>query len=145
MGSVPFCGISLGPPSVRPIHFVAAFDRGLEVDASDEGASSEPSFGERGEEALDGVEPGGASRGEMKGAPRVSRRPGDHLRMLVSGVVVENEVHGRDGLLDGVEEADELLMAMALHAAADDLALKDLLQQEPENRVIKDEIKYEQQ
>ena len=50
-----------------------------------------------------------------------------HLRMLVGGVVVEDDVDelaGRHLRFDGVEEADELLMAMALHAAADDLAFE---------------------
>lgn len=41
-------------------------------------------------------------------------------------IVVEDGVHGfagRDGFLHGVEEADELLMAMALHAPAHHLAV----------------------
>src|SRR5512133_2079936 len=49
--------------------------------------------------------------------------PVHHLRMLVDGVVVENEMNDlacRHLRLDGIEEADELLMPMALHAAADD-------------------------
>ncbi len=33
---------------------------------------------------------------------------------------------GRDLALDGIEEADEFLMPVALHAAPDDLALKDV-------------------
>ena len=61
-------GIGIGFPSeglgVGIVLGEVAVDRGLEVDDSDEGASSEPSFGERGEEVLDGVEPGGAGRGE---------------------------------------------------------------------------------
>ena len=47
--------------------------------------------------------------------------------MLVGGVVVEDDVDqlaGRDLGLDGVEEADELLMAVALHVAADDRAVE---------------------
>src|SRR5215212_3386389 len=71
---VPCCGgdegIGIGFPSeglgVGIVLGEVAVDRGLEVDDSDEGASSEPSFGERGEEALDGVEPGGASRVKWK-------------------------------------------------------------------------------
>ena len=45
-----------------------------------------------------------------------------HFRVLVRGVVVEDRVDVlamRDRGLDGIEEADELLMAMALHVAAD--------------------------
>ena len=45
------------------------------------------------------------------------------LAMLVGGVVVEDHMAalaGRDIGLDGVEEADELLVAVALHAVPDD-------------------------
>ena len=93
-----------------------AVDRGLKVDDSDGRAScrrlvsvaKKPST-TLSQEALVGV------KWKVTRGCRV--QPGDHLRMLVSGVVVENDVHGlrgRDGLLDGVQEADELLMAMAL-------------------------------
>src|SRR5512132_1451059 len=49
------------------------------------------------------------------------------LRVFVRGVVVEDDVHdlaARHGGLDAVQKPDELLMAVALHAAADDLALE---------------------
>ena len=49
--------------------------------------------------------------------------------MLVGGVVVDdgvNRLASRDLALDGVEEADELLMSVALHAAADDITLQDV-------------------
>jgi hypothetical protein len=49
------------------------------------------------------------------------------LRMLVGGVVVDDDMDdlaGGDLGFDGVEKADELLMPMALHAAADDLAFE---------------------
>ena len=52
-----------------------------------------------------------------------------HLGMLVGGIVVEDDVNDladRRLGLDGVEEADELLMAVPLHAAADDIALDDV-------------------
>jgi len=42
--------------------------------------------------------------------------------MLVGGIIVEDDMHGllrRHGVLDGIEEADELLMAMPLHVAPD--------------------------
>ena len=47
--------------------------------------------------------------------------------MLVGGVVVDDDVDdlaGGDLGFDGIEEADELLMPMALHAAADDRAFE---------------------
>ncbi len=49
--------------------------------------------------------------------------------MLVGGVIVEDDVDhfaGRHLGLDRVEEADELLMAMALHVAADDSTFEDI-------------------
>src|SRR3954470_22529495 len=58
----------------------------------------------------------------MACAVRVAGEPGHHLRPLVGGVVVEDDVDdlaGRDRRLDGVEEADELLVPVALHAAAE--------------------------
>ena len=67
----------------------------------------------------------------------MSGQPSDHLRVLVRGVVVEDDVHGFagwDGLLDGVEKADELLMAMALHAPSDDLALQHVEGREQRGR-----------
>ena len=45
-------------------------------------------------------------------------------------------LRGRDGLLDGVEEADELLMAMALHASADDLAVEHVEGGEQRRRAV---------
>ena len=61
---VPACcggddGIGIGFPSERfrvcIVLGEVALDRGLEVDDAEEGASSEPSFGQGGEEALVGV------------------------------------------------------------------------------------------
>ena len=49
--------------------------------------------------------------------------------MLVGGIVVDNgmdRLSRRDLRLDGVEEADELLVAVALHVAADDGAVEDV-------------------
>jgi hypothetical protein len=54
----------------------------------------------------------------VEGDARVASEPGDHLGMFVGGIVVEDDVDGllrRNRFLDAVEEADELLMAMALH------------------------------
>ena len=49
--------------------------------------------------------------------------------MLVGRMVVDDgmdHLPDRDLLLDGVEEADELLVAMALHVAADDGAVENV-------------------
>ena len=58
---------------------------------------------------------------------RMAVEPLTHLWMLVGGVVVEDHVDdlsGRHLRFDGVEEADELLVTMALHISADDLAVE---------------------
>src|SRR6188472_4629962 len=97
-----------------------AVDSGLGVDDRSEDAALQAPLGERGEEGLDGVEPGARGRGEVEGEARVAGEPGNHLRLFVGGVVVEDDVDdlaGRDLCLDGVEEADEFLVPVALHAA----------------------------
>jgi hypothetical protein len=56
--------------------------------------------------------------------------------MLVIGIVVEDDVDrlvGRDLALDGVEETDELEVAVALHAAADHRSVEHA---EVANRVV---------
>jgi hypothetical protein len=97
--------------------FEEAVDGSLEVDDGAKDAALEPALGEGREEAFGGVEP----------TARMTPQPFDHLGVLVSGVVVEDGVDrlaGRDLALDGVQKPDELLMPVALHATADDLALQ---------------------
>ena len=69
-----------------------------------------------------------AGRGrEVKEEPLVACQPRQNGWMLVSGVIVENDMDrlsSRKLGVDGVEEAYELLVAVALHAAADHLALQ---------------------
>src|SRR5258708_16219487 len=58
---------------------------------------------------------------------RMPFEPGADLGMLMRRVVVDDQVQlplGRSLPVDLVEEADELLMPMAAHALADDLALE---------------------
>src|SRR6516225_7708073 len=53
--------------------------------------------------------------------------PGAGFGMLVRGVIVDDQVHlapGRGFAVDLVEKADELLMPVAAHALADDLAVE---------------------
>jgi hypothetical protein len=74
---------------------------------------------------FNGIEPGSAARGEVEGPVGMAGEPLDDLGMLVDRVVVDDGVHQLAGGhlgLDGVEEADELRVAVLLHAAADDLA-----------------------
>jgi len=104
-----------------------AVDGGLEVDDGSEDATFEAPAGELGKIAFDGVEPARRGRCEMEDEAGMATEPGVHLGMLVGGVVVEDDVDnlaGGDLGLDEVEEAYELLVAVALHAAADDLAVE---------------------
>ena len=104
-------------------------DGGLQLDDGVEDAAFQASFGELGEEALDGVEPGTGRGHEVKGEALMPGEPGADLGVLVSSVIVEDHVDrliGRDGGLYGVEEADELLMAVTLHVAAKDSSVEDI-------------------
>ena len=63
----------------------------------------------------------------MKCPARVTDQPLADLGVLVGGVVVGDgmdELAGWHGRLDCVEEADEFLMPVLLHAATDNLAVE---------------------
>ena len=99
-----------------------AIDGGLQVDDRDEDAALQSPLGEFCEEAFDGVEPRARCWREVECEALVPIEPSSHIGMLVSGVVVEDHMHGFAGRhlrLDRVEEADKLLMTMALHIASD--------------------------
>jgi hypothetical protein len=74
--------------------------------------------------------------GEVEDEAWMLSNPFQHVGMLVGGIVVDDDVDGlvlRHSGVDDVEEADELLMTMMLHALAEDLALKNF---ERANRVV---------
>src|SRR5512132_1869839 len=78
-------------------------------------------------------------RREVEDEARVALQPRLDLRVFVRGVVVEDDVHDladRHGGLDAVQKPDELLMAVALHAAADDLALEYVERGEERRRAV---------
>src|SRR6516162_6379651 len=57
------------------------------------------------------------------------RQPGADFGMLVGGVIVNDQMHvplSRGLAVDRIEKADELLMPVAAHALADDLAVEDV-------------------
>ena len=111
-----FCFVVLGDEAV---------DGGLQVDDGLEDAVSEPSPGQFGEEALDGVEPRTRCWREVEGPARMPVEPRHYLRRLVGGIVVEDDVDDlarRNVALDPVQKANELLMPVALHVLADNLA-----------------------
>ena len=65
----------------------------------------------------------------MEGSSRVAGEQSTNLRVLVAAVVVEHDMNRlarRDRNLEGVEETDELTVAMALHAAAENRAFQDV-------------------
>ena len=63
------------------------------IDGTEDAALKAPAC-ELGEETLDGIEPGGGSRGEVEGPARMADKPYAHLGMFVGGVVVDNGVDG---------------------------------------------------
>ena len=65
-----------------------------------------------------------ACSGTQNGMPT---EPSPHLRVLVAAVIIEDDVDNladRGLGLDRIQKADEFLMPVALHAAADDGAVK---------------------
>src|SRR5512135_1193862 len=106
-----------------------AVDAGLEVDDRAEDAALEAAFGELGEETLDCVQPRARGRHEVEGEALMPIEPGAYLGVLVDGIVVEDdmdELAGGNFGLEGIEEADELLMTVALHATPDHLAVEHI-------------------
>ena len=106
-----------------------AVNGGLKIGDGAEDGALEPLARELGEEVLHGIKPGAGCRCEVEGSARMTREPGEHLWVLVRPVIVEDDVDelpGWDFCFDGIEEANELLMTVPLHAAADDRAFEDV-------------------
>jgi hypothetical protein len=85
-----------------------AVDGGLKVDDGSEGAALQPLLAQRGEEALNGVEPRGGGRGEVEGPVWMTRQPFLHLQVLVSGAVVADRVDGLAAYRDSNVRFDPL-------------------------------------
>ena len=97
-------------------------DGGLKVDERLEDTTFETALGQPGKETLDGIEPGTRGWRKVEGEARVPDEPLAYFAVLVGGVVVEDDVDRLSGghlRFDQVEKADELLMAVPLHVAAD--------------------------
>ena len=65
----------------------------------------------------------------MEYETRMTTEPGTNVRVLVGGIVIENDVDDltdRNLRLDGVQKSNEFLMTMAMHVAADDRAIEDV-------------------
>jgi hypothetical protein len=94
---------------------------------------------EFGEEALNGVEPGSGCGGEVEDEAWMFLEPRHAIGMLVGGIVVDDDMDRpllRHSGLDDVEKPDELLMAVALHALADDLTFKHIEGSEQRGRAM---------
>ena len=92
-----------------------------------ERAAPDAFVGDLAKPALDQVEPRTGRWRKMQMKSGMALEPGFDPRVLVCGVVVDDQMQfqlgGRLGV-DLLEKADELLMAVARHAIADDFAVK---------------------
>ena len=80
-----------------------AIDCGLEIYERVEDAPFKPSPCEFGEEPFNGVEPGGGCWREMEYEPFVAVEPSPDLRVLMGGVVIEDDMNGFVGWNLGVD------------------------------------------
>lgn len=65
----------------------------------------------------------------MEGPTRMLGQPGTDFGLLLGRIIVQDDVDGLIGGhfgFDGVQEADELLMPVPLHVAADHGAIQDI-------------------
>ena len=98
-----------------------------EVGGGLEGAATDGTLGDEGEEAFDLVQPGGICGREVNVPTRTAGEPSLDLGMLVRGVVVDDEMDvelGRHIGLDVAQECEELLVTMAGFALGDDRAVE---------------------
>ena len=106
-----------------------AIDGGLKVDDGVEDATLQSSLCQLGKEAFDGIEPGTGRRREVEGKAGMAIEPLADLGMFVGGIIVEDDMHrlvAGDAGVDGVQEADELLVPVLLHIAPDHGAIEDI-------------------
>ena len=99
-----------------------AIDGGLQVDDGVKASAPDAFSCQGGEEGFDCVEARSGCRRDVEPPAGMAHQPLLDLGMLVGGVVVDHSFDQFSGwhlTLDGVEEANEFGMAVALHAAAD--------------------------
>ena len=91
-----------------------------------EDATAEPILSQVAKETFHHVQPGRAGGSEVQMKARVSRQPALDFGVLVSGVVVADQVElpiQRDGLVDQTKKLEPFLVAMPLLAQAKDFAV----------------------
>ena len=71
-----------------------ADDRRFQFGNALEDAAADAVVGDLGEEAFDEIEPGGGGRGEVQVHTPMADEPGLDVRVLVGGVVIDDEVEG---------------------------------------------------
>ena len=102
-------------------------DGALEFCDAFEGAASDAFSSDLGEEPLDHVEPGCRGGREVQMEAWMRFDPALHGRRLVGGIVVDDEMKietSRGLLVDQLEKAQELAMAMTRHASSDHPAVE---------------------
>ncbi len=98
-----------------------------EIGGGIERSPPDGALGDEREEAFDLVEPGGVGWREVNVPTRTAGEPGPDFGMLVSGVVVDDEMDvqlGRHVSFDMTQEGEELRVAMAGFALSDDCAIE---------------------
>ena len=116
-----------------------AIDRGLQIGDRAEHAIFNPPPCQLGEEAFDGVEPGARGGREVERPARVAREPSADFFMFMGGIVVEDSVGdlaSGNHSLNRVQEADELLMPVALHVLSDHRAVENVKRREQRGRAV---------
>jgi hypothetical protein len=116
-----------------------AVDGGFAFFGGAETAALETLIGELGDAVLDRCESEGRGWPEVEDEAGIACEPFHRLGVLVSGVVIDD---GADGLflgdvgVDGVADADELLMPGSLHASSGDLAYENVEGGEQRRRAV---------
>lgn len=104
-------------------------DLGEQLAHAGEGVAPDGLLGDEGEPAFDRVEPRGTGRSEVQVKARPAGEPRPHLRMFVTGVIVEDQMDGerrRHVGLHFAQKGEELLMPVARLAAGEDLTVGDI-------------------
>src|SRR5947209_9233753 len=104
-----------------------------------EGAAANALSGQYGEKVLDRIEPRAGSWGEVEGPARMPFQPRLDLRVLMGRVVIDDgldQLACWDIALDGVEEADELLVPVPLHAPSDHPPVQHVQRREQRGRAM---------
>src|SRR5215469_14857353 len=138
--------LALGMPDVSLGIFVALSEKGDNrirqfADCGETPRGDE--VGEIAKEALDQIQPRRGGGGEVHVEARMLGQPSFHLGVLVSGVVVGDEMDVKSGwrlLLDGLEEGEPLLVTVALGDAGNEFTIEVVQRGEQGERPVAEVI-----